>query len=838
MDFYTNVCRTRDNILVKGYQGRKQVKMAVSYRPNHYIPSKKGETAYRALDGRHLEVVNLNSMGGARKFRERYAGVDGFEIHGYDRYIYTYIADKFQGDIEFNQKLIKTASLDIECECEDGFPDPMIAGEKVNAISIKPFGKECVVFGIGPWEHDRTDVIYYNCKNEAALLIEFIKYWRKESFDIITGWNVNSFDITYLCNRIDKILGEDEHKKLSPWNQSDVREFVAQGYQKNMVYNLYGINVLDYLELYRKHTFVNQESYRLDHIANVELGKGKLDYSEYGNLHTLYRQDYAKFLEYNVQDAVLVEQLEEKLGLIELVQTMSYNAKCNYNDTFGMVKYWETIIYNFLKEQNIQTPPQRLKTGNDKNKPIIGAYVKEPLVGGHNWVVSFDLNSLYPHIIMQYNISPEKMVKGYKEDVSIDRLLNKQCDLSYLKQQNNTVCPNGTKFTRDRQGFLPELMEKFYDERRMWKKKMIEYQVERESCKDAKRRRQLDTLIKRAYNNQQVRKIALNSAYGALANQYFAFFSIDLAEAITTSGQLIIQWSERTINEFMNKTLGTEDEDFVIAMDTDSVYITMDKLVKKVMPEETDKGKIIDFLNKSEGMFEKVLAEGFDDLAEYTNAFQQKMEMGREVIADRGIWTAKKRYILNVHDNEGVRLAQPKLKMMGIETAKSSTPQWVRSRLTDAFKVVMGGTEEDLWEFVENARKEFRNLPPEEVAFPRGCKGLVQYTCPTNIYSKGTPIHVRGSLLYNHHLKKKNIDRRYEMIKNGEKIHFSYLTTPNPINENVISFTNVLPRELDLHRFIDYDMQFDKAFVDPLKVVISLIGWNVEPVASLDSFFG
>ena len=381
-------------------------------------------------------------------------------------------------------------------------------------------------------------------------------------------------------------------------------------------------------------------------------------------------------------------------------------------------------------------------------------------------------------------------------------------------------------------------MEKFYDERRMWKKKMIEYQVERESCKDAKRRRQLDTLIKRAYNNQQVRKIALNSAYGALANQYFAFFSIDLAEAITTSGQLIIQWSERTINEFMNKTLGTEDEDFVIAMDTDSVYITMDKLVKKVMPEETDKGKIIDFLNKSEGMFEKVLAEGFDDLAEYTNAFQQKMEMGREVIADTGIWTAKKRYILNVHDNEGVRLAQPKLKMMGIETAKSSTPQWVRSRLTDAFKVVMGGTEEDLWEFVENARKEFRNLPPEEVAFPRGCKGLVQYTCPTNIYSKGTPIHVRGSLLYNHHLKKKNIDRRYEMIKNGEKIHFSYLTTPNPINENVISFTNVLPRELDLHRFIDYDMQFDKAFVDPLKVVISLIGWNVEPVASLDSFFG
>ena len=244
MDFYTSVCRTRDKILVKGYKGNKQEKIAVSYRPNHYIPSKKGETAFRSLDGRHLEAVNLNSMGGARKFRERYAGVDGFEIHGYDRYIYTYIADRFKGDIEYNQKLIKTASLDIECECEDGFPEPILANEKVNAISIKPFGKETVVFGIGPWEHDRTDVIYHNCKNEPQLLIEFIKYWRKESFDIITGWNVNSFDITYLCNRIDKILGEDEHKKLSPWNQSDVREFVAQGYQKQMVYNLYGLSLI------------------------------------------------------------------------------------------------------------------------------------------------------------------------------------------------------------------------------------------------------------------------------------------------------------------------------------------------------------------------------------------------------------------------------------------------------------------------------------------------------------------------------------------------------------------------------------------------------------------
>jgi len=836
MDFYTNVTRTRDKILAVGYKGNKKQKLSISYRPKHFIPSKKGDTPYKSLDGRPLEVVELNSMGGARKFREKYAGVEGFEIHGYDRYVYTWISDRFQGDIKFDLSLIRVATLDIECECENGFPEPILANERVNAITMKPFGKDAHVFGIGPWEHNKTDIVYHNCKNEMDLLVEFIKYWRAEQFDIITGWNVDSFDITYLCNRIDKILGEDEHKKLSPWGLSDVREWVSFGHQKNMKYNLYGINVLDYLEMYRKKTFVNQESYKLDHIANVELGKSKLDYSEYGSLHTLYKQDYAKFLEYNLKDVVLVEELEDKLGFIELVLNQAYTAKCNYDDTFGMVKYWETIIYNFLKEQGIQTPPQRLKTGNDKTKSIQGAYVKEPLVGKHDWVMSFDLNSLYPHLIMQFNISPEKIVKGNRQDVSVKRLLDKECDLSYTKQKNLTIAPNGVMFKRDRQGMFPELMEKFYDERKEWKKKMISYQKEREVCTDPQKKRELDTLIKRAYNNQQVRKIALNSAYGAMANQYFAFFSTDLAEAITLSGQLVIQWAEKTINKYLNELLNTDNEDYVIAMDTDSIYITMDKFVNQIMPD-APKDKIVDFLSKAEKQIEKVLAEGFDELAEYTNAFQQKMEMGREVIADRGIWTAKKRYILNVHDNEGVRLAEPKLKMMGIETAKSSTPQWVRKKLEQVLKVVMQGTEQELWEFVETARKDFRNLPPEDVASPRGCNNLQQYADSTTIYSKGTPIHVRGALLYNHMLKDKGLNMRYEMIKNGEKIHFTYLTTPNPINENVISFINVFPKEFDLRRFIDYDMQFDKAFIEPLKAIITLIGWNVEPVASLDNFF-
>ena len=836
MDFYTNVCRTRDKILVKGYKGSKQHLMKVAYRPNHYVLSKKGDTAFRSLDGRPLEPVNLDTMGGARKFREQYNQVDGFEIHGYDKYIYTYIAEKFQGDVEWNYNQIKIATLDIECESENGFPEPTLAEEKVNAITIKPFRHNAHTFGIGPWNECPANVIYHECKNEAFLLEAFIKYWRKESFDIVTGWNVDAFDMTYLCNRVDKLFGEGSHKKFSPWNMSDVRDYTNNYGNKVVVFNLYGVNVIDYMALYKQRTFVNQESYSLDHISHIELNKQKIDYSEYGNLHTLYKNNYPLYLEYNVKDVTLVEDLEDKLGLLELTLTMAYNAKCNYSDTFGMVKYWETIIYNFLKEQNIQTPPQKLE--KTKHHSIVGAYVKEPIVGKHDWVVSFDLNSLYPHIIMQYNISPEKMIKGDLMTLNIDKLLDREHDLSELIENNQTVTPNGVKFSRDRQGFLPELMEKFYDERKEWKGKMIDYQIEYQSA-DRPRRKELDTLIKRAYNNQQVRKIALNSAYGALANQYFAFFDPNLAEGITTAGQMIIKTAENTINDFMNDVLDTEDEDYVIAMDTDSIYVTFDKMVQEIFPEGTDKSKIVDFLNEAgQQKILQVLTDGYDDLAFYTNAFQQKMVMGREVIADRGIWTAKKRYILNVLDNEGVRLAEPKLKMMGIETAKSSTPQWVRGKLTEVLKVVMNGTEEEVWDFVENARKEFRTLPVEEIASPRGCNNLAQYSDATSIYGKGTPIHVRGALLYNHLLKKKNVHKRYENVKNSDKIHFTYLTVPNPINENVISFINVLPKEFELNGYVDYDMQFDKAFIEPLRNIITLIGWNVEPVASLDSFFG
>ena len=394
MDFYTHVHPTRDKILVRGYKDGKQAKATLPYRPTLYVLSNKPDSPYKTLDGRNLEPVKLNGMSGARRFREKYSGIDSFEVHGFDRWAYTYIAENFQGEIEYDPKLIRVCTLDIECECEEGFPEPTLANERVNAITLKQFDQPAHVFGFGEWDHQQN-IIYHPCQSEKELLLKFIKVWRELSPDCITGWNVETFDITYLCNRIDKLFGDGEHKKLSPWGMSDTREWnFMGGTNLQQSWKLHGITILDYLQIYRKFTYKNQESYRLDNIAQVELGEGKLDY-EQSSLHLLYKQDYIKFLEYNIKDVDLVERLDKKLGLIDLIFAMTYTAKCNYGDTFGQVRYWETIIYNFLRDRNIQTPPPALKTGNDKKGPIIGAYVKEPQVGGHDWVLSFDLNILY-----------------------------------------------------------------------------------------------------------------------------------------------------------------------------------------------------------------------------------------------------------------------------------------------------------------------------------------------------------------------------------------------------------------------------------------------------------
>jgi DNA polymerase elongation subunit (family B) len=294
------------------------------------------------------------------------------------------------------------------------------------------------------------------------------------------------------------------------------------------------------------------------------------------------------------------------------------------------------------------------------------------------------------------------------------------------------------------------------------------------------------------------------------------------------------------MNKYLNKVLKTEGEDYVIASDTDSIYLNMGPLVESVYKgrEKTTEG-VVTFLNKvCEMELEKYIDRCYQELADYVNAYDQKMFMKRENIAERGIWTAKKRYILNVWDSEGVRYEEPKLKMMGIEAVKSSTPAPCRTMIKEGLKLMMNGTEDDVIKYIDKCRADFKKLPPEDIAFPRSVSDVVKYRSHSDIYAKGTPIHCRGALLFNHYIKEKKLTNKYSLINNGEKIKFLYLKKPNIIRENVISFIQDFPRELELDKYIDYDLQFEKSFVEPLKAILDAIGWNVEKTVNLELFFG
>ena len=343
------------------------------------------------------------------------------------------------------------------------------------------------------------------------------------------------------------------------------------------------------------------------------------------------------------------------------------------------------------------------------------------------------------------------------------------------------------------------------------------------------------------YNNfQMAKKIALNSAYGAVGNQYFRYYKLANAEAITLSGQVSIRWIENKVNGYLNKLLKTDEVDYVVASDTDSIYINFGPLVDKFFSHKTDdKAKVVTILDQiCQDKLEPFIEESYEELASYVNAYDQKMQMKRENIADRGIWTAKKRYILNVWDSEGVRYEDPKLKIMGIEAVKSSTPAPCRTMIKDALKLMMNGTEDEVIEFIDKSRTQFKKLPPEDIAFPRTVSDVNKYKAHATIYAKGTPMHVRGSLLFNHYIKERKLDNKYSLINNGEKIKFCYLKKANPIRENVISFISDFPRELGLDKYIDYELQFQKAFLEPVKVILDAIGWNVEKTVNLELFFG
>jgi DNA polymerase elongation subunit (family B) len=846
--YYTNVAAVGNNILYRGVKDGRRIKMKIAYEPTLYLPSKK-PTAFKTLEGEFLEPMKFESIRETRDFVKRYEEVSNFKIYGNSNYAYAFIADEFKGMIDWDISHLSIAMIDIEVGSENGFPDPYLASEPITAICLRYLNGEVIVWGCGEYDREKDkntqgEVTYVKCADEYTLCKNFLKYWTENCPDVLSGWNIKFFDIPYIVNRFTKLLGEDETKKLSPWNYISSRKAVVMN-RELTAYEFTGVSTLDYIELYRWYapSGKSQESYRLDHIASVELGENKLSYEEFDNLHALYRLDHQKFIEYNIKDVDLVFKLENKLKLIELGLTLAYDTKTNFEDIFAQTRMWDAIIYNYLLEKNIVVPPKEVKS---KDSAFEGAYVKDPQVGAHNWVASFDLNSLYPHLMMQYNISPETLIEPseytpemrevIQDGVSVDKMLTQSVDLS--KTSGVTITPNGQFFKTTVKGFLPQMLEEMYEDRKKFKNLMLKAKQEYENETDETKKYEIKNRVARYDNLQLAKKVSLNSAYGALGSQYFRFYDLRMALAVTLAGQLSIRWIEVKLNQYMNKLLKTE-EDYVIASDTDSIYLRLGPLVDKVYKDQTDIDAIISFMDRvCEDKIQPYIDESYQTLATYVHAYQQKMQMKREALSNKGIWTAKKRYILNVYNNEGVQYKEPQMKVMGLEMVKSSTPAAIREKMRLSIKIMINGTEDDIHKFISDFREEFKAMPPEDISFPRGMNGLKEYSDSATMYKKGTPIHVKGAIIYNHYLKQLGLEKKYPKIQEGEKIKFSYLKQPNPFKDSVISYPGRLPVEFGLHQYIDYDTQFDKSFVDPIKVVLDCMDWTVEKNNSLESFFG
>jgi DNA polymerase elongation subunit (family B) len=843
--FYTSVERFGNNILHRGYNNGKRFSYKVPFKPTLYLHTpKSGEEGYTSLVGNYkLSPQQFGDMREAKNFIEEYKGVGNMKMFGSTNYVAQFIQENYPDEIAFDMSQINVASFDIEVDIRDGYANIEEADKEITSIAyhssrnskytllaVKDFDKYATTTGIDP-----DDIEFVKFSSEQQLLRYFVELWAADYPDIVTGWNVEYFDIQYLVTRIIRICGEDLAKRLSPWKH--IKKHSNEIFNKvQSTYRISGMTVIDYMDAFKKfgYKYGPQESYKLDHIAYTVLGKKKLDYSEYGNLTALYDENPQLYLDYNLRDTQLISALEEETSLLQLVMTVAYGGGVDYKDAFGTVGIWETTIYRRLLRDKIVPP---LKGGPGENLGgLVGGYVKDPVPGMHPWVVSFDLNSLYPHLMLQYNMSPETWVSDRREYVTQDMVLegeftNDDPDVS--------VCANGVCFRNDEVGIIPGIINEYYRNRVQIKKQMLAVEQQLEVEIDETEKKRLKREMNQLHNSQMSIKIAMNSLYGATANKYFLYYISEMAEAITTSGQLSIRYAQKSVNEYMNKILGTKDKDYIIYIDTDSIYVNFADLITEVFgTTDIDRKQGEEFLDKvCSTKIEQIIEQGYEDLKTKMGAYRNAMVMKREKITDRAIFVAKKRYILNALNSEGVHYEKPKISVTGLESVRSSTPEICREKMKQAFDVIMNGTEQDAQIFIKDFKEEFKSVPIEDIAKTSGTDDIEKYKDKATLFRKGCPIHVRGSILYNHHLVKNKLNKKYEQIQSGDKVKLIYLKVPNPIQQNIISFPGVLPKELELTKYIDYDTQFDKVFLTPIQGILDALGWSAEKVDTIEDFF-
>lgn len=838
--FYTNVATHKGDILLRGFENGERVVKKIRYKPYLFVQSENlEECKYKTIKGKPVARVDFDSIGACRDFRKKYEDVDGYDIYGMTNWQYTYIFDNYGQNVKYDAAVVRVLWLDIETDSRGGFPNIKEADKEVNAVTLKFRGKN-YTYGLREYDNKDPNTNYIQCKDELELLNRVIDRINRVDPDVVSGWNSTGFDIPYITNRVTRLLGPERARDLSPWRIIERREITMMGKEIEII-TWVGIASLDYLDVYKKFRSATRESYKLDYIANFEIKSKKLDYSEYGSLYALYEQNHQLYIEYNIYDVELLEKMEEKLQLFNILFSLAYFTGCNYLDAFATVRPWDVVVHNYLINQGIVVPQFE---ATDYYEGIEGAYVKEPLLGKrHGWVVSYDFKSLYPSLCRQCNISPETIITTIP-NITVDMLFNREIEGKKLqekiREENASLCGTGCVFDNTVEGFIPAIMRQVYAERQMFNGKMKKAKKDLAAAQEGSDAELIAKLTSDVayYNGQQfARKIFLNAGYGAMSNRFYRWFDPRLAESITKTGQLTVRWAERAINEYLNTVCKTTGVSYVIYCDTDSAYISLDGFVEKFITD-TDPQLICDKVDAfCKKKLQPAITAACEELLKYLNHRELVLDMNRENIANGAFWTAKKRYAMNVLDSEGLRYSTPELKIQGLEAVKSSTPRAVRGLVGDAIKVILTKEETDLHDFIHTAREDFKSRGFEEISFTKNTNNIGKYASNATIYQKGCPINVRAALMYNHLLKKHNLTDVHQQIGDGDKIKFCYLNMPNPAHSSVIAAPTELPKEFALDDYIDYNLQFEKSFLAPVRAMTDAIGWHIEPIPSLDDLF-
>jgi DNA polymerase elongation subunit (family B) len=785
--------------------------------------------------------MKFASISKARDFLKTFAPAANFDVYGQQNWVNAFIHEEFPDEIEYDDSLIKTGFLDIETDSKGGHSPEGQATKEITAIGLV-VGEKTYLWGMKDFEAPKGTTFFW-FENEYEMLRHFVKAWEKLALDAVSGWNTTAFDLPYLVRRITNVLGWEWAKRLSPWKIIKPRMIKSYRGKEIEIFDIYGIIDLDYLLAFKKFRppSLNPDDNKLDTVAHVVLGEKKVDYKAYGSLAGLYEQNPQLFFEYNIKDANLVQRMEKKLNILRLIYNMAYSAKINMSECFMPTKLWDSIIYGYLKDRDIIVPITKIEEEGDEGQ-FMGALVKEPEPKRHKWVMGFDITSLYPSIYLQANIGPDTIRETL--DVSLDALLMGQSHgyEQYLKDNNLSMSASGVTFTRNFTSFMVEIVQSFFDDRQKYKKLMNAAKDDLQHAKAAKDKAliaKLESDVLKYDVFQQNKKISINALYGASGNKGFRFYDLRIAESITKFGQMIIKAAERAINGYMNKITGF-DLDWVIASDTDSCIVNFDPFIQKLGLTDTD--KIVDFLIKfAEEKIQKVaLDAAFKEVGVMMNSYQDKLFMKQEKICDTMVIQAKKRYLYHVLANEKIKYDKPSIEITGLEGVKTTTPEFCRNKLKEYYAIVLKEDEATMRKFVQKVREEFYTLPFEEIAAPKGCKGLDKYGDRNFIYNRtkgvAVPMHVRGALLYNHHLAKHGL-MEAEPIFEGEKIKYCYLKLPNPIGENVICAPRSLPPEFGLDEYIDYDTQFEKTFLGPVQTMNKVIGWRDEEITTLEGLW-